>query len=132
MEIIVLNLGYEAGVISQKLHAILWLMGLFTTVITVPLVSYIYPFHFYIKVKPSTVVHGDAMLELPVIDEIEYSKRRMKILVCLISMKTVPGIYQFIYLALMTLTSLLTTKKRAIDIFALRLIELGNRMSKVK
>lgn len=43
VELIVLNLGYDAHVISQRTFAIMVIMALVTTFITVPLVSYIYP-----------------------------------------------------------------------------------------
>lgn len=89
MEIIVLNFGVESGVISPKVYSILFIMGLFTTVITIPLVRYIYPYSFYVKLKPEVIDHVDAMLELP--EAPQEIKLNKKILLCLISMRTVPG-----------------------------------------
>jgi hypothetical protein len=43
MEIIVLNLGLNSGVITPKVFAIFLLMALVTTFMTVPVVSFIYP-----------------------------------------------------------------------------------------
>lgn len=43
VELIVLNLGYDSGVITDKTFAIMVIMALVTTFITVPLVSFIYP-----------------------------------------------------------------------------------------
>ncbi|KAI8915203.1 Cation/H+ exchanger, partial [Powellomyces hirtus] len=43
VELIVLNLGYEAGVINQKIFTIFVLMALVTTFMTTPIISFIYP-----------------------------------------------------------------------------------------
>lgn len=43
VELIVLNLGYDSGVISDKTFAIMVIMALVTTFITVPMVTCIYP-----------------------------------------------------------------------------------------
>jgi Sodium/hydrogen exchanger family len=117
MEIIVLNLGIQNGVITTKVHSIFFIMGLLCTVITVPLVRWIYPFHLYIKTEKEFI---DIEEKMPL--SVTYDEP-LRLVICLISMRTVP--------AMMTVTQLLSTGPRKLELFALRLIELGNRMSKV-
>ncbi|KAI9353589.1 Cation/H+ exchanger [Obelidium mucronatum] len=44
VQIIVLNVGLNAGVITDKIFAMFVLMAIFTTFLTVPLISVVYPF----------------------------------------------------------------------------------------
>ncbi|KAF8945508.1 K(+)/H(+) antiporter [Haplosporangium gracile] len=46
IELIVLNIGYDAGVINDKVFVIMVAMCLITTCMTTPAVSYIYPPHY--------------------------------------------------------------------------------------
>ncbi|KAG0338549.1 K(+)/H(+) antiporter [Podila humilis] len=46
IELIVLNIGYDAGVINAKIFVIMVAMCLITTCMTTPGVSYIYPVHY--------------------------------------------------------------------------------------
>ncbi|KAF9156793.1 K(+)/H(+) antiporter [Linnemannia schmuckeri] len=46
IELIVLNIGYDAGVINDKVFVIMVAMCLITTCMTTPVVSYIYPPHY--------------------------------------------------------------------------------------
>ena len=43
LEVIVLNIGLEAGIINQKLYTMLMVMSLVNTVVTVPVLKYVYP-----------------------------------------------------------------------------------------
>lgn len=43
VELIVLNLGLKAGVISQEIYGIFVIMALFTTLMTVPVINWFYP-----------------------------------------------------------------------------------------
>jgi Kef-type K+ transport system membrane component KefB len=43
MELIILNIGFDLGVISPKLFAMMILMALFTTFVTTPLLRWVYP-----------------------------------------------------------------------------------------
>ena len=43
MELIILNIGLDLGVISPKLFAMMVLMALFTTFVTTPLLRWVYP-----------------------------------------------------------------------------------------
>ncbi|KAK3835675.1 MAG: Sodium/hydrogen exchanger family-domain-containing protein [Linnemannia gamsii] len=46
IELIVLNIGYDAGVINDRVFVIMVAMCLITTCMTTPAVSYIYPVHY--------------------------------------------------------------------------------------
>ncbi|KAJ3319156.1 K(+)/H(+) antiporter [Boothiomyces sp. JEL0866] len=118
VEIIVLNLGLQAQVISPKIYAMFLIMALITTFMTVPIVSYIYPQSLYLHKgeQPSQDSSATLTKQPSVID-------KMHILICLPSMKVVP--------AVMNLSQILFSSPKALDVYALRLIELGERMSKV-
>ncbi|KAJ3125918.1 K(+)/H(+) antiporter [Nowakowskiella sp. JEL0407] len=49
VELIVLNLGLQAGVISVKVFTIMVMMALITTFSTVPIISLVYPLKYYSK-----------------------------------------------------------------------------------
>ncbi|KAJ3271213.1 K(+)/H(+) antiporter [Terramyces sp. JEL0728] len=105
VEIIVLNLGLQAQVISPKVFAMFLVTALVTTFMTVPIVSYIYP---------QSIFYSN--IGLPLVD-------KMHIIICLPTMKVVP--------AVMNLSQILFSSPKALDVYALRLIELGDRLSKV-
>ncbi|KAI8595267.1 Sodium/hydrogen exchanger family-domain-containing protein [Dissophora ornata] len=46
IELIVLNIGYDAGVINAKVFVIMVMMCLITTCMTTPMVSWVYPAHY--------------------------------------------------------------------------------------
>ncbi|KAJ3267675.1 K(+)/H(+) antiporter, partial [Terramyces sp. JEL0728] len=119
VEIIVLNLGLQAKVISPKVFAMFLIMALVTTFMTVPIVSYIYPQSMYLK-KPSLENLNDSSTTLT---KQSGNDGRLKVLICLPSMKVVP--------AVMNLSQILFSSPKPLDVIALRLIELGQRMSKV-
>jgi Kef-type K+ transport system membrane component KefB len=43
VELVILNIGLDLGILSPELFSIMVLMALFTTVITTPLLAWIYP-----------------------------------------------------------------------------------------
>ncbi|KAJ3308555.1 K(+)/H(+) antiporter [Boothiomyces sp. JEL0838] len=120
VEIIVLNLGLQAKVISPKVFAMFLIMALVTTFMTVPIVSWIYPQSLYLH-KPSIENIGDSSSTLN--KHASASPEKMKILVCLPSMKVVP--------AVMNLSQILFSSPKTLEVYALRLIQLGERLSKV-
>jgi Kef-type K+ transport system membrane component KefB len=68
VELIVLNLGLEAGVIDTRVFTIMVMMALLTTFMTTPLIMWVYPPHKRGNIAPSAKsegasIHGD---DLPV------------------------------------------------------------------
>ncbi|KAJ3318845.1 K(+)/H(+) antiporter, partial [Boothiomyces sp. JEL0866] len=121
VEIIVLNLGLQAKVISPKVFAMFLIMALVTTFMTVPIVTYIYPQSLYLH-KPSVEQfegNSSSTLNKPS----SSSPDKMKLLICLPSMKVVP--------AVMNLSQILFSSPKTLEVYALRLIQLGDRLSKV-
>ena len=108
VEIIVLNIGREAKIIDDRIFSIFIIMALLTTFMTVPLVALVYPFSSYIKKDTADVksIKGD--------------EQTTAFMICLTEMRSVP--------AMMNMTQLLS-KRHTSQVHALRLVELGERMS---
>jgi hypothetical protein len=111
VELIVLNIGKNAGVLSDKSYAIFLVMALVTTFMTVPLVSLVFPSKYH--AASNSALRGEKE-EAP-----QEKSDVLKLLVCLPNMKVVPG--------MMNLNRMLFQSKKEIDLFALRLVELGER-----
>ena len=121
MEIIVLNLGLRAGVITPKVFAIFLLMALLTTFMTVPLVSWLYPPHRHVPItkiddneKQTNIKDESDSASISRVADQKYS-----MLVCLPEIGTVN--------ALMKFTQLLSDSKQRLDLWGLRMIELEDR-----
>lgn len=113
IEFIVLNIGKKAGVLSEKTYAIYLVMALVTTFMTVPVVSVVFPAKYH--AVSNRIMSGEndgASLT-------NNGNEAMRLLVCLPNMKVVPG--------MMNLNRMLFQSKRDIDLFALRLVDLGDR-----
>ncbi|KAK6092032.1 K(+)/H(+) antiporter [Batrachochytrium dendrobatidis] len=143
VELIVLNLGLQAGVINTQIFTIFVIMALVTTFMTVPIVSVIYPMSLYQnvngtggtysektrhdKLKSENAMGKGAIQNLHVLCDIpttgQNSRATVKILVCLTGMRTVP--------AMMNLTQMIAQSSTNLSVYALRLVELTSRMSKV-
>src|SRR5687768_12987156 len=61
VELIVLNLGYQAGVITQQIFTMFVIMALVTTFMTVPMLIWIYPQDSYLKKADSVVADDHAV-----------------------------------------------------------------------
>jgi Kef-type K+ transport system membrane component KefB len=122
IEIIVLNLGLQGGLITEKVFAIFLVMALTTTLMTVPLVSMVYPFSMYMQ-NEYTPTEGEDQRELPCDESQKTLPSQFSILVCLPNMKTTSSMMQFL--------KMLQSSPRQLELNCLRLIELGSRMSQV-
>ncbi|KAJ3043703.1 K(+)/H(+) antiporter [Rhizophlyctis rosea] len=58
VELVVLNLGLQAGVINQKVFTMFVIMALVTTFMTTPIVKWIYPSHLYLGKEEDLSVEG--------------------------------------------------------------------------
>ncbi|RKP08247.1 Sodium/hydrogen exchanger family-domain-containing protein, partial [Thamnocephalis sphaerospora] len=124
VELIVLNLGLQAGVIDRKVFAILVLMALVTTFITTPIVMALYPPRYWRTVKGITRANSRAASPTGTIS----GAVNNELLVCLSRMRQVPAIMQ--------LMRVLAPRRRKTTggipvVHALRLVELGQRESAV-
>ncbi|KAI0236882.1 K(+)/H(+) antiporter [Massospora cicadina] len=108
VELIVLNLGLDAGVISPKTFAIMVIMALVTTFLTVPLIAVVYPKSLY-------AIPADGAGEL-------CAAPARKVVVCVNNLVCVP--------ALMSLVQALASGV-GLDMTALRLLELTERPSTI-
>ncbi|KAJ3215509.1 K(+)/H(+) antiporter [Dinochytrium kinnereticum] len=148
VEIIVLNLGLKAGIINEKIFSIFVCMAVATTVMTVPIVSVIYPESYYMNVnRPEAIdaseVEGasseddrDSLKKSPTGVHLQSSNSdlvltdgalEVRALVCLPSLGAVPSMMSFT-------TALGASPGVGQGVFlvsALRLIEISERMSSV-
>lgn len=95
-------------------------MALVTTFMTVPLVNWIYPKQYHKVVIPESKNEPDFYSSTATLDS---KPNNMTILVCLPSMRIVP--------AVMNLLQMMFQSPNKVDFYALRLVELGQRLSKV-
>ncbi|KAL2920354.1 K(+)/H(+) antiporter [Polyrhizophydium stewartii] len=119
VELIVLNLGLQAGVINTKIFTIFVIMALVTTFMTVPIVSTIYPMSMYQHQTTVAAEIGDHERDHGAATGKAHSvsaKGGLKIL-------TVPAMMHF--------TQLFGSASSGLSVFALRIVELSSRMSKV-
>ncbi|KAI8053025.1 Sodium/hydrogen exchanger family-domain-containing protein [Syncephalis plumigaleata] len=124
VELIVLNLGLDAGVIDKKVFAILVLMALVTTFITTPMVMWLYPPRYWRNVKGMT--RANSRMASP-IATMSGAVTPSELLVCLSRMRQVPAIMQLI--RVLAPRRRKTNNRRVVH--ALRLVELGQRESAV-
>lgn len=85
VELIVLNIGLDAGIINEKIFAIMVLMALTTTFMASPLISYVYPPKYQIRAKPKDdlVLHKVSPIS-------SHSQEDSKILVYLKDFDSIP------------------------------------------
>ncbi|KAG5456377.1 MAG: Sodium/hydrogen exchanger family-domain-containing protein, partial [Olpidium bornovanus] len=117
VELIVLNLGYQAGVINQKVFTMFVIMALVTTFMTVPMVAAIYPLHMYentIEERRMAEADEDSLAEKGV-------QGKLDVLLCIPNMETIPSV--------MAITQLLNSAGGKFRFRALRLIPLSDRAS---
>ena len=117
LEVIVLNIGLEAGIINQKLYTMLMVMSLVNTVVTVPVLKYVYPL---VGLREDNLEKGSSKPGNAPETNVE---NPLNILVCLSSLQYVEP--------MMFLNQMIVDSGRKIKIVALRLVGLGDRMSAV-
>ncbi|KNC97065.1 uncharacterized protein SPPG_07462 [Spizellomyces punctatus DAOM BR117] len=128
VELIVLNLGYEAGVINQKIFSMFVIMALVTTFMTTPIISFIYPPQFYTHIRRAAS-HDTLSMSRSHHDlekhewesNSNHERGGIQVLLCLPNMATVP--------AMMSVTQMFQTTRSSLSVFALRLIRLTERTS---
>ncbi|KAJ3326581.1 K(+)/H(+) antiporter [Blyttiomyces sp. JEL0837] len=125
LEFIILNLGYQSQIISPEVFSILVVTVLISNVLTVPLISLVYP--------PSIYEHPPAQQKPD--DEFDRAEKAspeshdltacssLNLLCYLPGMQTVP--------AMMAFTELLRTSELPMSVKALRLIRLSDRNSTI-
>ncbi|KAJ3090128.1 K(+)/H(+) antiporter [Physocladia obscura] len=131
VELIVLNLGLSAGVISPTVFSMFVVEALVTTCMTSPIISVVYPERLYIDTvmkKTDDENSGDSPQTEPAAlaeptDLVPESSDDVRALVCLTSMEIVPS--------MMTLTTLLASTETisSFIVYAFRLTRLDFRQS---
>ncbi|RWR95124.1 cation/H+ antiporter 19 [Cinnamomum micranthum f. kanehirae] len=112
VELIVLNIGKDRGVLNDQTFAIMVLMALFTTFITTPIVMAVYkPARKAAPYKHKTIDRKDRDTEL-------------RILACFHSNRNIPTIINLI-------ESSRGTSRRGISVYAMHLMELSERSSAI-
>ncbi|KAF9347495.1 K(+)/H(+) antiporter [Mortierella sp. AD094] len=98
IELIVLNIGYDAGVINAKVFVIMVVMCLITTCMTTPMVTWIYPPHYQRAVALRSLAKEKAskgdLERSELSDEKENSKDG--IMLCLDKIQNLPGMMTFL------------------------------------
>ncbi|KAI9353588.1 Sodium/hydrogen exchanger family-domain-containing protein [Obelidium mucronatum] len=121
VEIIVLNIGLNAGVITPKIFAMFVLMAIFTTLLTVPLISVVYPYSYYSAKTDADGIDDEATANglIPANDS------NLRALVVLPAMNAVTPT--------MTLSTILSGSKHlsSFTVFALRLVKMDERLTSV-
>ncbi|KAJ2004149.1 K(+)/H(+) antiporter [Coemansia thaxteri] len=118
VELIVLNIGLQAGVIDTRIFTMMVVMALVTTFVTSPVVAWLYPPKYQKRLED--VTHGGS----------GSAKRRdsetgapINILIVLSRLQQVP--------AAMALLGYVHQRRRALRVFGLRLLELTGRNSAI-
>ncbi|KAH0646051.1 hypothetical protein KY284_033935 [Solanum tuberosum] len=114
VELIVLNIGKDRGVLNDQTFAIMVLMALFTTFITTPIVISIYrPAKLAVtKYKHRTIERKD-------------TSKQVRILSCFYSTRNIPTLINLIEV------SRGTAKKEGLRVYAMHLMELSERSSAI-
>ncbi|KAJ3042898.1 K(+)/H(+) antiporter [Rhizophlyctis rosea] len=129
VELIILNIGLDAGVMNAQTFAIMVLLAIATTVTTTPLVTWLYPPSYYNKqYQPSEddILKDQDQLLHPL-------KHDMKLVVCVPNISSVPSLMTFVeFLSPSSSSSTTTTTSSTTGktiIHAVRLLPLTDRMS---
>ncbi|KAJ1548181.1 K(+)/H(+) antiporter [Nowakowskiella sp. JEL0078] len=126
VELIVLNLGLQGGVISPRVFTIMVMMALITTFTTVPLISFIYPPSHYANEASNRRKNISEKKDDDVSTK-SFAEQQLRVLICLPNIQSVP--------AMMSITQMMQEKyqnvpesgiRKLLSIAALRLVPLGN------
>lgn len=145
VELIVLNLGYDAGVINGKIFVIMVAMALVTTVLTTPLATWLYPHEYQRKMELKRIGHLEPEGTGDRTDDISTKKNRL--LIVLNKVEYLPPMMMLVQL-LQPLSAIVrkqveekgenektatvqTQPNASITVHVLRLIELTQRISTV-
>jgi len=130
VELIVLNIGHDAGVINDQIFVIMIVMALVTTLMTTPIVMFLYPPAYHRrnelagKRPASSDIEGAAMTPTDL-----GQTEAFHLVVCLNRLQHVPSLMTFIQMLNPS-----TSRKRRdpkLEVHALRLVELTQRTSAV-
>ncbi|EOA16020.1 hypothetical protein CARUB_v10004144mg [Capsella rubella] len=116
VELIVLNIGKDRGVLNDQVFAIMVLMAIFTTFMTTPLVLAVY--------KPGkSLAKGD--YQNRTIEDTKKSNKPLRLMFCFQSIMNIPTIVNLIE------ASRGSNRKETLSVYAMHLMELSERSSAV-
>ncbi|KAF0381408.1 potassium hydrogen antiporter [Gigaspora margarita] len=140
VELIILNVGYDASIINSKVFSIMVVMALVTTFLTTPLATYLYPTQYQKQMENKRKKDLESK-------ESPHSKDDLRLLVVLNKVENLPAMVTFVQLLQHNdvLNNKSTSKnseeqseltitkptKSTMSVYVLRLIELTQRMSAV-
>lgn len=119
IEIIVLNIGLNAGVINDVVFTIMVLMALVTTFMTSPLIALVYPPHKQTRPLRANNLTSRSNSSLPRVI-LEKPQQPIKVLLALRNMHNVRP--------MMSLLQMVSDITNEIEVIALRLLPLGDRI----
>ncbi|ORZ14883.1 Sodium/hydrogen exchanger family-domain-containing protein [Lobosporangium transversale] len=97
IELIVLNIGYDAGVINAKVFVIMVMMCLITTCMTTPGVSWVYPVHYQRAVAQRTLAKEKASKDAERTESLDKSETaKTGIMLCLDKIQNLPAMMTFL------------------------------------
>ncbi|CAA7037421.1 unnamed protein product [Microthlaspi erraticum] len=116
VELIVLNIGKDRGVLNDQVFAIMVLMAIFTTFMTTPLVLAVY--------KPGrALTKGD--YQNRTVEATNHSNKPLRLMFCFQSIMNIPTIVNLIE------ASRGTNRKESLSVYAMHLMELSERSSAI-
>ncbi|KAL0679253.1 hypothetical protein Bca4012_007234 [Brassica carinata] len=116
VELIVLNIGKDRGVLNDQVFAIMVLMAIFTTFMTTPLVLAVY--------KPGkSITKGN--FKNQTVEETNQSNKPLRLMFCFHSIMNIPTIVNLIE------ASRGTNRKESLSVYAMHLMELSERSSAI-
>ncbi|KAL0890924.1 hypothetical protein Bca101_014907 [Brassica carinata] len=115
VELIVLNIGKDRGVLNDQIFAIMVLMAIFTTFMTTPLVLAVY--------KPEKLTNGD--YNNRTVEDTNQSNKPLCLMFCFQSIMNIPTIVNLIE------ASRGTNRKESLSVYAMHLMELSERSSAI-
>ncbi|CAG7898775.1 hypothetical protein BRARA_H01660 [Brassica rapa] len=116
VELIVLNIGKDRGVLNDQVFAIMVLMAIFTTFMTTPLVLAVY------KPGKSTT---KGTFKNQTVEETNQSNKPLRLMFCFHSIMNIPTIVNLIE------ASRGTNRKESLSVYAMHLMELSERSSAI-
>ncbi|CAN7033421.1 unnamed protein product [Brassica rapa subsp. trilocularis] len=116
VELIVLNIGKDRGVLNDQVFAIMVLMAIFTTFMTTPLVLAVY--------KPGKSI-TKGTFKNQTVEETNQSNKPLRLMFCFHSIMNIPTIVNLIE------ASRGTNRKESLSVYAMHLMELSERSSAI-
>ncbi|KAI7865090.1 Sodium/hydrogen exchanger family-domain-containing protein [Spinellus fusiger] len=136
VELIVLNIGHDAGVLNDQVFVIMVVMALITTFMTTPAVLWLYPEWYQKQTSGENMDRSNQFTitkELSIMETTMQNSRsrQYRIATMLNSIDMVPNVVSILRLFVGAEQTTEKSQNESVDIYALRLLELTQRPSDV-